>query len=177
MAAARAQYTAPRPAKVSFRHHSIGLTVDDHYRRMVSSRSRSEAWCSGLTCSPVKAETAGSNPVASASSISTLTPLPESGAVLLFLPVRVPMPGQRSASLACLVRSAAPSPSHAPPTRRYVRRARSLTPNQEAKIGAVAGSESLRSLAARFGVSHETVRSVLRRVLAEREHATLPSPA
>ena len=24
-----------------------------------------EAWCSGLTCSPVKAETAGSNPVAS----------------------------------------------------------------------------------------------------------------
>jgi len=25
-----------------------------------------EAWCSGLTCSPVKAETAGSNPVASA---------------------------------------------------------------------------------------------------------------
>src|SRR6476620_6522121 len=27
-----------------------------------------EAWCSGLTCSPVKAETAGSNPVASAKS-------------------------------------------------------------------------------------------------------------
>jgi hypothetical protein len=25
-----------------------------------------EAWCSGLTCSPVKAEIAGSNPVASA---------------------------------------------------------------------------------------------------------------
>ena len=25
-----------------------------------------EAWCSGLTCGPVKAETAGSNPVASA---------------------------------------------------------------------------------------------------------------
>ena len=33
---------------------------------MVSSGPRSEAWCSGLTCSPVKAETAGSNPVASA---------------------------------------------------------------------------------------------------------------
>jgi hypothetical protein len=25
-----------------------------------------EAWCSGLTCGPVKAEIAGSNPVASA---------------------------------------------------------------------------------------------------------------
>ena len=34
--------------------------------RVVSSGPRSEAWCSGLTCSPVKAETAGSNPVASA---------------------------------------------------------------------------------------------------------------
>ncbi|MEA2573329.1 MAG: hypothetical protein QOH93_627 [Chloroflexia bacterium] len=31
-----------------------------------------EAWCSGLTCSPVKAETAGSNPVASALTTSTL---------------------------------------------------------------------------------------------------------
>jgi hypothetical protein len=28
-----------------------------------------EAWCSGLTCSPVKAEIAGSNPVASASAL------------------------------------------------------------------------------------------------------------
>jgi hypothetical protein len=32
-----------------------------------------EAWCSGLTCSPVKAETAGSNPVASAHTSSRLT--------------------------------------------------------------------------------------------------------
>ena len=32
-----------------------------------------EAWCSGLTCGPVKAEIAGSNPVASAPVIHALT--------------------------------------------------------------------------------------------------------
>ena len=30
------------------------------------------AWCSGLTCGPVKAEIAGSNPVAPAGMISTM---------------------------------------------------------------------------------------------------------
>ena len=37
-----------------------------------------EAWCSGLTCGPVKAETAGSNPVASA---------PETGTPIVRVPV------------------------------------------------------------------------------------------
>jgi hypothetical protein len=49
--------------------------------------------------------------------------------------------------------------SHRP---RYRSRARKLTPNQEASIRALAGTKSLRSLAADFGVSHETIRTVLR---------------
>jgi hypothetical protein len=38
---------------------------------MVTFADLGEAWCSGLTCSPVKAEIAGSNPVASAPGIVT----------------------------------------------------------------------------------------------------------
>jgi DNA-binding CsgD family transcriptional regulator len=38
-----------------------------------------------------------------------------------------------------------------------------LTPAQEAAVRAVADGRSLRSLAAEFGVSHETVRAVCRR--------------
>ena len=41
--------------------------VDSSDTRLVCSGVL-EAWCSGLTCSPVKAEIAGSNPVASARS-------------------------------------------------------------------------------------------------------------
>jgi len=41
-------------------------------------------------------------------------------------------------------------------------RRRKLTPEQEAAIRAVAGTRSLRSLATDFGVSHETIRAVLR---------------
>jgi hypothetical protein len=37
-----------------------------------------------------------------------------------------------------------------------------LTPDQEREIGALAGSLSLRALAVKFGVSHETIRAVLR---------------
>ena len=40
-------------------------------------------------------------------------------------------------------------------------RQRKLSPQQEAAIRALAGTKSLRSLAAEFGVSHETVRAVL----------------
>ena len=40
-------------------------------------------------------------------------------------------------------------------------RRRTLSPEQEGAIRALAGTRSLRSLAAEFGVSHETVRSVL----------------
>jgi hypothetical protein len=46
--------------------------------------------------------------------------------------------------------------------RRYRGRARRLTPEQELTIRGLAGTRSLRSLAADFGVSHETIRVVLR---------------
>jgi hypothetical protein len=42
------------------------------------------------------------------------------------------------------------------------RRPRSLTAEQEAEIRALAQTRSLRSLAADFGVSHETVRRAIR---------------
>lgn len=42
-------------------------------------------------------------------------------------------------------------------------RRRKLSPEQEAQIRALAGTTSLRSLAAEVGVSHETVRAVCRR--------------
>ena len=41
-------------------------------------------------------------------------------------------------------------------------RHRKLSPAEEADIRALAATKSLRSLAADFGVSHETVRAVLR---------------
>ena len=43
-------------------------------------------------------------------------------------------------------------------------RRRKLSPEQEAAIRSLAGTKSLRWLAAEFGVSHETVRAVLRAV-------------
>ena len=54
-----------------------------------------------------------------------------------------------------------PKPEATPP-RYLAARPRCLTPAQEAAIRALAGTKSLRSLAADFGVSHETVRAVLR---------------
>ncbi len=45
--------------------------------------------------------------------------------------------------------------------RRYARRSRKLTPADETAIRVLAGTESLRSLAADFGVSHETVRAIV----------------
>ncbi len=45
---------------------------------------------------------------------------------------------------------------------RYRYRSRKLTPVEEAAIRALATRRSLRSLAAEFGVSHETIRSVIR---------------
>ena len=45
---------------------------------------------------------------------------------------------------------------------RYSVRARKLTPAEESAIRALAASKSLRSLAADFGVSRETVRTVVR---------------
>ncbi len=43
---------------------------------------------------------------------------------------------------------------------RYALRARKLTPTEASIIRALAGSKSLRSLAADFSVSHEIVRSI-----------------
>src|SRR5262245_37475289 len=120
---------------------------------VVDSRLVTEAWCSGLTCSPVKAETAGSNPVASASSISRLTPSSISGAASLFVPRRIPLTN-RSAALAHL---------GAPSVRRYLApRRHRLTPADEAAILALSQTKSLRALAADFGVSHETIRAIVR---------------
>lgn len=51
---------------------------------------------------------------------------------------------------------------------RYSRRTRKLTPAEESAIRALAATKSLRSLAADFEVSHETIRAVLcRRVLLQ----------
>ncbi len=80
----------------------------------------------------------------------------------LFRPIRVlildfradPCPSVRSA---CRSRHNGSAPS------RYRDRPRKLTSEQEAAIRALAGTKSLRSLAAEFGVSHETVRAVLAR--------------
>ena len=47
---------------------------------------------------------------------------------------------------------------------RYSVRARKLSPAEEAAVRALAATRSLRALAADFGVSHETVRAVLRGV-------------
>ena len=45
--------------------------------------------------------------------------------------------------------------------RRYRSRPRKLTTEQEAQIRTLAGRRSLRALAGRFGVSHETIRAIL----------------
>jgi lambda repressor-like predicted transcriptional regulator len=48
---------------------------------------------------------------------------------------------------------------------RYCTRARKLTCEQEAKIRSLSATKSLRALAVEFGVSHETIRTVLGREL------------
>ena len=53
------------------------------------------------------------------------------------------------------------SPRNASCPRRYARRPGKLTSAQESTIRALAGTKSLRSLAADFSVSLETVRAVL----------------
>jgi hypothetical protein len=55
-----------------------------------------------------------------------------------------------------------PSSRDAATPSRYRVRARRLTPEQGSKIRALAVTRSLRSLTADFGVSHETIRAVVR---------------
>ena len=72
---------------------------------------------------------------------------------------RIPFPDLRSQPAPIL---RWPSQSDTSSRPRYRTRARRLTPEQEAEIRALAGTRSLRSLAADFGVSHETIRAVVR---------------
>ncbi len=58
-------------------------------------------------------------------------------------------------------RWSARSQRNQPTAHRYARRPCKLTPAQESAIRALAQTRSLRSLAADFGVSHETVRAVI----------------
>ncbi|MDP9469351.1 MAG: hypothetical protein M3Q71_01610, partial [Chloroflexota bacterium] len=76
-------------------------------------------------------------------------------------PVRVPVPDLRPATSSPPRWPARPRPND-PASRLYRARARRLTPQQEAAIRALAVTKSLRSLAAEFGVSHETIRAVVR---------------
>jgi hypothetical protein len=77
----------------------------------------------------------------------------------LFVPRRIAVPDFR-------IRSSLvprwPSRREATARPRYCARARRLTADQESSIRALAAIKSLRSLAAEFGVSHETIRAVLR---------------
>jgi FixJ family two-component response regulator len=77
--------------------------------------------------------------------------------------VRVPVPDLRPVVSPA---SAPPRPSCSQPdgsaAHRYRARRHKLTPEQEGTIRTLAATKSLRSLAADFGVSHETVRAVLR---------------
>jgi FixJ family two-component response regulator len=47
------------------------------------------------------------------------------------------------------------------PSQRYMQRPRKLTPAEELSLRSLAQTQSLRSLAADFGVSHETVRLIV----------------
>jgi len=106
----------------------------------------------------VKAEIAEATGVGSASSIVR-------GAG-----VRVPVPDFRPAS-DFNPRWPSRSRPDDPAPRRYRQRPRKLTPAEEAAIRALAATRSLRALAADFGVSHETVRAVLREPRLAREAA------
>ncbi len=101
-------------------------------------------------CSGVKVEIEGATGVESASSVIPARPF------------RVLVPDLRPGP-AYIPRWPADSPRNASRSRRYARRPGKLTPVQESAIRALAHTKSLRSLAGDFGVSHETIRSVLKR--------------
>ena len=81
----------------------------------------------------------------------------------LFTPRRVVVPDYRTRPS---VITRWPTLRDASARPRYHARARKLTPDQEATIRDLKAVKSLRSLAAEFGVSHETVRAVLRQAPA-----------
>ena len=100
----------------------------------------------------VKAEIAGSKGVGSASS----------DVAWLSLPRQIPIPAMGTTA-SFPWRSPASEPRNDATPGRYRSRPRTLTPEHAATIRALAGTRSLRSLAAEFGVSHETVRTAVRR--------------
>jgi hypothetical protein len=73
-----------------------------------------------------------------------------------YLPLAGPTPDHRVGRSERSERSERPTPL-----------AGKLNPAQRAQIRALAGSRSLRSLAAGFGVSHESVRAVIRGAVGE----------
>jgi site-specific DNA recombinase len=88
---------------------------------------------------------------------------------LLVGSVRVPVPDFRP-TLAFTPRWSSGSRRDTRAPSRYCQRARRLTPDQEAAIRALAATKSLRSLAADFGVSHETIRCIIRGALDAARH-------
>jgi hypothetical protein len=96
---------------------------------------------------PVKVERAEATGIGSSSSV-----IPTGSC-------RIPFPDLRSGPTPA---PRWPSRRDEPARPRYCARARKLTPEQEAAIRSEARNRTLRDLAAAFGVSHETIRTVLR---------------
>jgi hypothetical protein len=102
-------------------------------------------------------------PVASASSISPLTPLPVAGAASLLTPVRVPLPGNTPNPEPLPVATTSRSSERSPARRYLARWPIRLTPVQERAIVDLAETRSLRAIAADVGVLPEAVRLLLKR--------------
>jgi hypothetical protein len=119
-----------------------------------------EVWCRGLTRCPVKAETAGSNPVTSASSIRSVDTV--SPSVFVF-PTYFPVP---CADLPAVAPPSLPRRDVVRPPRKVRLRQHSpkIHPSLWPGIAERARYESLRDLAVEFDVSHETIRAIVRRV-------------
>jgi DNA-directed RNA polymerase sigma subunit (sigma70/sigma32) len=113
-----------------------------------------EAWCSGLTCGPVKAEIAGSNPVASA-----LTKKVDN----LKLYERQEIVDPLYYSPACAHSLNITSRFGSVPTRLPVEQWEIVTKRH-------LEGESLRQLAKVYGVSHEAVRQIVKRVVADTQN-------
>jgi len=82
----------------------------------------------------------------------------------LFAPRRIVVPDLRPSSPSFMPRWSRVSRNVRHPSPHSRQRVRRLTIEQEAAIRALAGTKSLRTLAADFGVSHETIRAVTRQM-------------
>jgi hypothetical protein len=108
-----------------------------------------EAWCSGLTCGPVKAEIAGSNPVASAltNELDNLI-LHERQEIVdpLYYPPVSARPLRTCTQRHGVARTHIPEQQWVEVARRH------------------AGGESLRHLGKAYGVSYESIRQIVLKV-------------